>query len=106
MIKSKEISITFCILMILSINKAHAEEFLPEKEFLSEREYFENIEKEYESYLSEIPKEVRTEIIDYRKKIISLNKQKIILYNKLSQESQKFLQKEEEFKKKLAFDKK
>lgn len=59
--------------------------------------------EEYKRYLATIPEEVRDEIREYRKEVIRLNKQKITLYKKLSQEAQNFLTSERNFKKRLPF---
>ncbi len=93
------ISIIYILLLIFS-DKIYSNEYL-----LQDREYFENLEREYKSYLSKVPKDVREEIVEYRNKISELNKKKILLYKQLSQESQKFLLEEEEFKKKMRIDK-
>lgn len=59
--------------------------------------------EEYKEYLATIPEPVRDEIREYRKEVIKLNKLKISLYKKLSQEAQEFLNKERNFKKRLPF---
>lgn len=59
--------------------------------------------EEYKKYLSTVPEGVRDEIREYRKDVIKLNKEKISLYKKLSQEAQDFLSKERSFKKQLPF---
>lgn len=56
---------------------------------------------EYKEYASKISKEIRDEVIAYRKEISKLNKQKRELYQKLTQGSQEYLAKEQEFRKKL-----
>jgi|GEM_PF-5352646 len=59
--------------------------------------------EEYKKYLSTVPENVRDEIREYRKSVIKINKQKIALYKKLSQEAQSFLTEERKYKKKLPF---
>jgi hypothetical protein len=67
---------------------------------------FQKIIDEYKSYVAKIPPEVRDEVIEYRKEVAKLNKQKRILYRKLSQDSQEYLQKEQQYKKKLPLQRK
>ena len=55
---------------------------------------------EYKSYVSTLPKDVREEVVNYRKEIAKLNREKRELYQKLSSKAQEHLAKEQEFKKK------
>lgn len=59
--------------------------------------------EEYKQFLSKVAPEVRDEIREYRKEVIKLNRQKISLYKRLSQEAQDFLNTERDFKKRLPF---
>lgn len=62
---------------------------------------FEKIITEYREYASSIASELRDEVIEFRKSMASLNKQKRELYQKLSQAAQGYLAKEQEYRKKL-----
>ncbi len=57
---------------------------------------------EYKAYLATVSAEIRKEIESYRGQISDLNKKKKEVYTKLSQEAQKFLAKEREYKKKIS----
>ena len=61
---------------------------------------------EYKDYVAKIPAEIREEIISYRKEIAKINKHKKVLYAKLSQASQNYLKKEQQYKKKLPLNRK
>ncbi len=67
---------------------------------------FQKIVDEYKKYASKIPADVREEIITYRKEIAKINKQKRVLYKKLSQAGQDYLKTEREYKKKLPINRK
>lgn len=67
---------------------------------------FQKIIDEYKSYVAKIPPEVRDEVIEYRKEVAKLNKQKRLLYRKLTQDSQEYLQKEQQYKKRLPLQRK
>jgi TRAP-type mannitol/chloroaromatic compound transport system substrate-binding protein len=69
-------------------------------------EDFQKIIDEYKSYVAKISPEIRQEVIDYRKEVAKLNKEKKLLYRKLSQDGQDYLKKEQEYKKKLPMLKK
>ena len=56
---------------------------------------------DYKAYLTTVDKNVREEIVTFRKEVARLNKQKHKAYKLLSQEAQHFLAKEKEFKRKL-----
>ncbi len=71
---------------------------------VKERIIFEEIIQDYKEYLATIPQNIRDEIMEYRKKISNLNKQKTLLYQQLTQESQSYLAKEQQFKKKLSLE--
>lgn len=68
---------------------------------LKEPEEFQKIIDEYKEYVAKVSPTIRDEIITYRKEIAKINIDKKMLYKKLSQESQEYLKKEQEFKKKL-----
>lgn len=67
---------------------------------------FQKVIEEYKKYISKIPVEVREEVITYRKEIAKINKQKRLLYRKLSQASQDYLKEEQEYKKRLPINRK
>ena len=67
---------------------------------------YQRVIDEYKEYASKIPASVRDEVIAYRKEVAKINKDKRLMYKKLSQERQDYLQKEQEYKKKLPFSKK
>jgi hypothetical protein len=67
---------------------------------------FQKIIDEYKDYVAKVPVTVRDEVIAYRKEIAKINKEKKLLYKKLSQESQDYLKKEQEYKKRLPLNKK
>lgn len=73
---------------------------------LKESADFQKIIDEYKSYVAKISPVIREEVIEYRKEIAKLNKQKRILYRKLSQDSQEYLQKEQQYKKRLPIQRK
>ena len=62
---------------------------------------FQKVIDEYKDYVAKIPAEIREEIISYRKEVAKINKHKKVLYTKLSQASQNYLKKEQQYKKKL-----
>ncbi len=67
---------------------------------------FEEVINEYKTYVSTISPEIRDEIIAYRKEVAKINKEKRLMYRKLSQEAQEYLKKEQAFKKRLPMNKK
>lgn len=67
---------------------------------VSEGQY-QKVVAEYKQYLKSVSPDVRHEIILYRQEVAEINKTKIALYKKLSQQAQQFLAKERELKKKL-----
>lgn len=67
---------------------------------------FEKVISEYKEYVAKIPVQTREEIINYRKEVAKINIQKKQLYKKLSQESQNYLKKESQYKRKLPHDRK
>ncbi len=67
---------------------------------------FQKVIDEYKDYLSTVPLEIREEIVTFRKDTAKLNKEKKDLYKKLSQGSQNYLKKEQQYKKKLPINRK
>ena len=67
---------------------------------------FQKVIDDYKAYVAKIPPEIRDEVIEYRKKIAKLNKEKRALYRELSQASQNYLKKEQQYKKKLPLKRK
>ena len=62
---------------------------------------FQKVVDSYKAYLADVNIKIRDEIIAYRKEVAKLNRLKREEYQKLSQDAQNFLAKEQEFKKKL-----
>lgn len=73
---------------------------------LKEPAEFQKVIDEYKEYVAKVPASVRDEVIAYRKEIAKINKDKRLMYKQLSQESQDYLKKEQEYKKRLPVDKK
>lgn len=96
----KNIILTVIFLLFSSSLQAESENN-NEKATLREPAEFQRIIDEYKAYLAKIPVEIRDEIVKYRKAIAKLNMQKRNLYKKLSQESQNYLKKEQEYKQRL-----
>ena len=67
---------------------------------------FHKVVDEYKTYVAKVSPETRKEIITFRKEIAKLNKEKILLYKKLSQASQDYLNKEHQYKKQLPLNRK
>lgn len=72
-----------------------------QKEQLKSPVQFQQVIEDYKDYASKISPEIREEVIEYRKSVAKLNKEKKLLYRRLSQEAQQYLKKEQEYKKKL-----
>jgi len=62
--------------------------------------------EEYKAYLATVSPKVREEIVAFRKAMAELNKKKRELYKALSAESQDYLKKEQQYKKKLPISQK
>ena len=73
---------------------------------IKEPEDFQKVVEEYKKYVSQVPAGIREEIIAYRKEIARINKEKRLLYKKLSQEAQDYLKTEQEYKKRLPLNRK
>lgn len=67
---------------------------------------FHQVVSDYKSYVAKISPEVREEVIDFRKEIARLNKEKGELYKRLSNSAQEYLSKERHYKKKLPTNRK
>ena len=67
---------------------------------------YQKIIDEYKAYAAGIQPKIRDEVVAYRKEVAALNKQKRDLYQKLSQEAQNYLSKEQEYRKKLPLTRK
>jgi Skp family chaperone for outer membrane proteins len=68
-----------------------------------------NIQKiieEYKAYVAKIDPKLRDEIIEYRKKISQINRQKRDLYKTLTKEAQEYLATEQKYKKQLPINQK
>lgn len=107
--KAKKI-ILVITLMFLSVATCFAaedeESSAKPKAKLKDPAEFQKVVDEYKEYVSKIPPKIRDEIIGYRKEVAKLNKEKKVLYKKLSQEAQDYLKKEQQYKKKLPMDRK
>lgn len=71
----------------------------------SKEEEFQKVVTEYREYVAKIPASVRDEVVEYRKVVANLNKEKRVLYRKLTQDAQDYLKQEQEYKKKLPMNK-
>ena len=101
-------NVTACLLLILLANTATAEEkknTKPQAQLRGPAE-FQKVIDDYKAYVAKIPPEIRDEVIEFRKEIAKLNKEKKLLYRKLSQASQNYLKKEQQYKKKLPLNRK
>ena len=101
-------NITACLLLILFASTAIAAEknnAKPKAQLRGPAE-FQKVIDDYKSYVATIPPEIRDEVIEFRKEIARLNKEKKLLYRKLSQASQNYLKKEQQYKKKLPLNRK
>jgi hypothetical protein len=67
---------------------------------------FQKVIDDYKAYVAKIPPEIRDEVIEFRKSVAKLNKQKKLIYRQLSQASQNYLKKEQQYKKKLPLNRK
>lgn len=70
----------------------------------SEEGNYQQVIEEYKTYVASVDKNVRDEIVNFRKEMVKLNKQKHNTYKALSQEAQKYLAKERELKRKLPLE--
>lgn len=70
----------------------------------SEAGSYQQVIEEYKAYVATVDKGVRDEIVEFRKEMAKLNKQKHTTYKKLSQEAQHYLAKERELKRKLPIE--
>jgi hypothetical protein len=75
-----------------------------EEGFGDKKAKYQKIVDDYKKYLTTVKKEVRDEIVGFRKEIARLNGEKRKVYKSLSQEAQHYLAKERELKKKLPKD--
>lgn len=71
----------------------------------SKEEEFQQVVNEYREYVAKIPVSVRDEVIEYRKEVAKLNKEKRVLYRKLSQDAQDYLKQVQSYKKRLPMNK-
>lgn len=113
--KLKTLLLTFTSIILLSTSPAYAvaepsvegknkeEKNAPD---LKDSVEYQKVIDEYKSYVATIPVEIREEVIAYRTEVAKLNKQKRTLYRKLSQASQDYLKKEQQYKKRLPLQRK
>lgn len=103
-------SLIVFIIVTLFVGSAFAEEDNKSNEIpqakLRDQSEFQKVIDEYKAYVLTITPETRDEIIAYRKEYARLNKEKKNLYKKLSQASQNYLKKEQQFKKRLPLNRK
>ncbi len=105
--KIKVFTIYLLIALFASVtNAAEQEADSKPKAKLHDPAEFQKVIDEYKDYVAKIPPEIREEIISYRKEVARVNKQKKLLYKKLSQASQNYLKKEQQYKKKLPLNRK
>ncbi len=99
----KNIKHIVIVMMLLSSTAMGASSAIPQesKQESNNSNQLQTVIEEYKAYLATLPREIREEILIYRSEIDKINKTKRELYKKLSQESQGYLAKEQEFKKKL-----
>jgi hypothetical protein len=116
MLKKSNISITLAMLVLSSLPSMGASDVQatqsPDKAPAtqgSKQDDTVDIQKiidEYKTYLGTIPEDVRNEIVEFRKKIAAINKEKRDEYRKLSKASQDYLREEQKYKKRLPLDQK
>lgn len=109
-IKNFALFLTLIITTCFSVNNIYAAEDKKNDEApkakLRDPAQFQKVIDEYKDYLATVPSEIREEIITFRKETARLNKEKKELYKKLSQGSQNYLKKEQQYKKKLPLNRK
>ncbi|MDP4832214.1 MAG: hypothetical protein NWR41_00680 [Rickettsiaceae bacterium] len=95
------------LLSLFATTAIAAETTKPEpKAQLRDPAEFQKVIDDYKAYVATIPPEIRDEIIAFRKDVAKLNKEKSLLYRKLSQASQNYLKKEQQYKQKLPLNRK
>lgn len=97
------------LLVLFTVNVASAEEELKAEKPMAKLRgpaEFQKVIDDYKAYVAKVPAEIRDEVVEYRKSIAKLNKQKSLLYKQLSQESQNYLKKEQQYKKQLPLNRK
>ena len=109
-IKNFALFLTLIITACFSINNIYASDDKKNNEApkakLRDPAQFQKVIDEYKDYLATVPVEIRDEILAFRKETVRLNKEKKELYKKLSQGSQNYLKKEQQYKKKLPLNRK
>ena len=107
--KSRTLFIIFCCFLLLilfaSATAAEKKNTKPKAQLRGPAE-FQKVIDDYKAYVATIPPEIRDEVIEFRKEIARLNKEKKMLYRKLSQARQNYLKKEQQYKKKLPLNRK
>ena len=101
--------ITGLVLVLFAVNVIAAEAESKAKKPMAKLRgpaEFQKVIDDYKAYVAKIPPKIRDEIIEYRKSVAKLNKQKRLLYRQLSQDSQNYLKKEQQYKKKLPLNRK
>jgi hypothetical protein len=106
-------NLTICIFLILFANiviagevKEDVKQSKKAEAKLNDPAEFQKVIDEYKAYVAKIPPEIRDEVVAFRKKVAELNKEKKLLYKQLSQDSQNYLKKEQQYKKKLPLKRK
>lgn len=105
-IKNTVIASLVLTCFVVSVGAADKEKGNKPKARLRGPAEFQKVIDDYKAYVSTIPPEIRDEIISYRKEVAKLNREKKMLYRKLSQSSQNYLKKEQQYKKKLPLERK
>jgi hypothetical protein len=99
------IAVLILISMVTNVNAEEAADSTPKAKLRGPAE-FQKVIDDYKAYVAKIPPAIREEIIEYRKSVAKLNKQKRLIYRQLSQDSQNYLKKEQQYKKKLPLQRK
>lgn len=106
MIKIKNFVLSLLVIFFSTAAVAAEKKDMKPKAQLRGPAEFQKVIDDYKSYVATIPPEIRDEIIAYRKEVARLNKEKKLIYRKLSQASQNYLKKEQQYKKKLPLKRK
>jgi hypothetical protein len=102
----KNLTATLLLVLFATTVMAEDDKISEPKAKLRDPAEFQKVIDDYKTYVSTIPPEIRDEVIAFRKEIAKLNKSKSLLYRKLSQASQNYLKKEQQYKKKLPLNRK
>ena len=97
----KALAVLFCICVSMSAmsNDTSVAGAKPAKE--STQDKYDKVVEEYKKYATSVDKNVLKEVQEFRSAVNELNKRKQALYKRLSQDAQKHLAVEREYKRKL-----